>query len=67
MTASVRVVPIAAGFALAFAVFIAGPVTGGAVKPVRALGPMLSTGPRAGSSFLGSQLITPPLSRLTIT
>jgi MIP family channel proteins len=33
--------PIAVGFALAVGIFIAGPVTGGAVNPVRALGPML--------------------------
>jgi MIP family channel proteins len=36
--------PIAVGFALAVGVFIAGPVTGGAVNPVRALGPMLMAG-----------------------
>jgi MIP family channel proteins len=36
--------PIAVGFALAVGVFIAGPVTGGAVNPVRALGPMLVAG-----------------------
>jgi MIP family channel proteins len=35
------IAPIAVGFALAIGVFIAGPVTGGAVNPVRALGPML--------------------------
>ena len=38
------IAPIAVGFALAIGVFIAGPVTGGAVNPVRALGPMLVTG-----------------------
>jgi MIP family channel proteins len=38
------VAPIAVGFALAVGVFIAGPVTGGAVNPVRALGPMLVAG-----------------------
>lgn len=37
------VAPLAVGFALASGVFIAGPVTGGAVNPVRALGPMLVT------------------------
>ena len=36
--------PIAVGAALAVAVFIAGPVTGGAVNPVRALGPALIDG-----------------------
>ncbi|HEX2729156.1 MAG TPA: aquaporin, partial [Rubrobacteraceae bacterium] len=36
--------PIAVGFALALGVFIAGPVTGGAVNPARALGPMLVAG-----------------------
>ena len=35
---------IAAGFALAAGVFIAGPVTGGAVNPARALGPMIVAG-----------------------
>ena len=38
------VAPIAVGFALAVGVFIAGPVTGGAVNPARALGPMLVAG-----------------------
>ncbi len=33
--------PLAVGFALAAGVFIAGPVTGGAVNPARALGPMI--------------------------
>ncbi len=36
--------PIAVGFALAAAVFIGGPVSGGAVNPARALGPMLVAG-----------------------
>lgn len=36
--------PLAVGFALACGVFIAGPVTGGAVNPVRALGPMIVAG-----------------------
>ncbi|MBA2442014.1 MAG: MIP family channel protein [Rubrobacter sp.] len=35
------VAPLAVGFALSAAVFIGGPVTGGAVNPARALGPML--------------------------
>ena len=34
-------VPLAVGFALAAAVFIGGPVTGAAVNPARALGPMI--------------------------
>ena len=38
------VAPLAVGFALAACVFIAGPVTGGAVNPARALGPMLVVG-----------------------
>ncbi|CAA9478470.1 MAG: Aquaporin Z [uncultured Rubrobacteraceae bacterium] len=38
------IAPIAVGFALAVGVFIAGPVTGGAVNPVRALGPMIVAG-----------------------
>jgi glycerol uptake facilitator-like aquaporin len=38
------VAPIAVGAALAVGVFVAGPVTGGAVNPVRALGPMLVAG-----------------------
>ena len=38
------IAPIAVGFALAVGVFIAGPVTGGAVNPARALGPMLVAG-----------------------
>jgi MIP family channel proteins len=38
------VAPIAVGAALAVGVFVAGPVTGGAVNPVRALGPMLVSG-----------------------
>ena len=36
--------PIAVGFALAAGIFIAGPVTGGALNPVRALGPMIVAG-----------------------
>jgi aquaporin Z/aquaporin NIP len=39
--APATIAPIAVGFALAVGVFIAGPVTGGAVNPARALGPML--------------------------
>jgi len=42
--APAAIAPIAVGFALAVGVFIAGPVTGGAVNPVRALGPMLVVG-----------------------
>ena len=38
------VAPIAVGAALAIGVFVAGPVTGGAVNPVRALGPMIVAG-----------------------
>ena len=38
------IAPVAVGFALAVGVFIAGPVTGGAVNPVRALGPMIVAG-----------------------
>lgn len=40
--------PVAVGAALAIGVFIAGPVTGGAVNPVRALGPALVAGRFAG-------------------
>ena len=36
--------PIAVGFALTVAVLVAGPVTGGAVNPVRTLGPALVSG-----------------------
>jgi MIP family channel proteins len=39
--APAAIAPIAVGLALAVGVFIAGPVTGGAVNPARALGPML--------------------------
>jgi MIP family channel proteins len=42
--APAAIAPIAVGFALAVGVFIGGPVTGGAVNPVRALGPMLVAG-----------------------
>jgi MIP family channel proteins len=42
--APAAIAPIAVGFALVVGVFIAGPVTGGAVNPVRALGPMLVAG-----------------------
>jgi MIP family channel proteins len=42
--APAAIAPIAVGFALAVGVFIAGPVTGGAVNPVRALGPMFVAG-----------------------
>jgi aquaporin Z/aquaporin NIP len=40
--------PIAVGAALAVAVLVAGPVTGGAVNPVRALGPALVAGQFTG-------------------
>ncbi|WP_299037718.1 MIP/aquaporin family protein [uncultured Pseudokineococcus sp.] len=36
--------PIAVGFALAAAIFVAGPLTGGAVNPARAIGPNLLAG-----------------------
>jgi len=42
--APAAIAPIAVGLALAVGVFIAGPVTGGAVNPVRALGPMIVAG-----------------------
>jgi MIP family channel proteins len=42
--APAAIAPIAVGFALAVGIFIAGPVTGGAVNPVRALGPMIVAG-----------------------
>ena len=42
--APAAIAPIAVGFALAVGVFIAEPVTGGAVNPVRALGPMIVAG-----------------------
>jgi MIP family channel proteins len=42
--APAAIAPIAVGFALAVGVFIAGPVTGGAVNPARALGPMVVAG-----------------------
>ena len=38
------VAPIAVGFALAAAIFVAGPLTGGAVNPARAFGPNLLAG-----------------------
>lgn len=41
---SAAIAPIAVGFALAIGVFVAGPVSGGAVNPARALGPMIVTG-----------------------
>ena len=40
--------PVAVGAALAVAVLVAGPVTGGAVNPVRALGPALVAGEFTG-------------------
>ena len=42
--ASPAISAVAIGFALAAAIFIAGPVSGGAVNPARALGPMLVSG-----------------------
>ena len=42
--APAAIAPIAVGFALAVGVFIAGPATGGAVNPARALGPMIVAG-----------------------
>jgi len=42
--APAAIAPIAVGFALAVGIFIAGPVTGGSVNPVRSLGPMLVAG-----------------------
>lgn len=42
------IAPIAVGAALAIGVFIAGPVTGGAVNPVRELGPALVAGKFTG-------------------
>ncbi len=42
--APAAIAPVAVGFALAVGVFIAGPVTGGAVNPARALGPMVVAG-----------------------
>ena len=42
--ASPAISAVAIGFALAAAIFIAGPVSGGAVNPARALGPMLVWG-----------------------
>lgn len=36
--------PLAVGFALLAGVLIAGPITGGAVNPARALGPMMVAG-----------------------
>jgi len=38
------VAPVAVGFALAAGIFVAGPLTGGAVNPARALGPDLLAG-----------------------
>ena len=42
--ASAPAAPVAVGFALAAGVFIAGPVTGGSLNPVRSLGPMIVSG-----------------------
>lgn len=41
---SAAIASVAVGFALAIGVFVAGPVTGGALNPARALGPMLVAG-----------------------
>jgi glycerol uptake facilitator-like aquaporin len=38
------VAPLAVGFALAAGIFVAGPLTGGAVNPARAFGPALVAG-----------------------
>jgi MIP family channel proteins len=45
------IAPVAVGFALASAIFVAGPLTGGAVNPARALGPDLLSG-HAGSVWI---------------
>lgn len=72
--APAAIAPVAVGFALAVGVFIAGPVTGGAVNPARALGPMLVAGdltsawlyilgPLVGgvlAAFLYDRLLTQP-------
>ncbi len=42
--APAAIAPIAVGFALAVGIFIAGPITGAAVNPARALGPMIVSG-----------------------
>jgi MIP family channel proteins len=42
--APAAIAPLAVGFALAVGVFVAGPVTGGSVNPVRSFGPMLVAG-----------------------
>lgn len=47
--APAAIAPIAVGFALAVGVFIAGPVTGGAVNPARALGPQILAGDLTGA------------------
>jgi glycerol uptake facilitator-like aquaporin len=41
---SAQIAAIAVGFALAAAVFVGGPLTGGGVNPARALGPMIVAG-----------------------
>jgi MIP family channel proteins len=41
---SAQIASIAVGFALAAAVFVGGPLTGGGVNPARSLGPMLVSG-----------------------
>jgi glycerol uptake facilitator protein/aquaporin Z/aquaporin NIP len=52
------VAPIAVGFALAAAIFVAGPLTGGAVNPARAFGPDLLSG-NAGDLWI--YLLAPTL------
>jgi glycerol uptake facilitator protein/aquaporin Z/aquaporin NIP len=42
--AQAGVAPVAVGFALAAAIFVAGPLTGGAVNPARAFGPNVLAG-----------------------
>lgn len=46
------VAPIAVGFALAVAIFIGGPVTGGSVNPVRALGPIIVAATRFDTAII---------------
>jgi MIP family channel proteins len=50
--------PLAIGFALAAGVFVAGPVTGGSLNPVRTLGPAIVSGQFDG---LLIYLVGPPL------
>lgn len=46
------VAPIAVGFALAVAVFIGGPVTGGSANPARALGPIIVAATRFDTAII---------------